>query len=144
VVLLDENDRVLLLRFRDGARTWWCTPGGGIEPGETAEQSAVRELREETGLESVELGPRIWTRRHLGTYQGRPFDQAEQIYFARVTSFEARPAPAAIGEGFDAIRWWTLEELSASTEDVAPRNLAEGIRSLLADGLPATPIDVGV
>ena len=47
VLLLDEADRVLLVRFHDGERSWWCTPGGGIEPGESAVEAARRELHEE-------------------------------------------------------------------------------------------------
>ena len=95
------------------------------------------------GLDLIEQGPCIWTRRHVGTYQGRPFDQAERIYLARVRSFDPRPAPAALNEGFDAIRWWTLDQLKASTEDVAPRKLGDGIRALLVDSLPETPFDIG-
>jgi 8-oxo-dGTP pyrophosphatase MutT (NUDIX family) len=145
VILLDEHDRVLLVRHRDGPRWWWCAPGGAIEPGESEQDAAVRELREETGLASVDPGPCIWTRRHRGTYQGQPFDQSERIYLARVATFEPQAlAGEAAAEGFDAIRWWTMAELTASVEEFAPRTLADRLRSLLTDGPPATPIDVGV
>lgn len=80
ILLVDEADRVLLVRFWDGDRSWWCTPGGGIEPGETDGAAALREIREELGGESIEFGPCIWTRRHIGVFRGRPFDQCERIY----------------------------------------------------------------
>ncbi|MGH2449007.1 MAG: NUDIX domain-containing protein, partial [Chloroflexota bacterium] len=51
VVLLDE-ERILLARHvRSDGHSYWVLPGGAVEPGETAEQAARREVLEETGLE---------------------------------------------------------------------------------------------
>jgi 8-oxo-dGTP pyrophosphatase MutT (NUDIX family) len=54
---------VLLFRFsyKRGAlagRTYWATPGGGLEEGDTFEQAAIRELKEETGLHVDTIGPK--------------------------------------------------------------------------------------
>lgn len=145
VLLLDEADRVLLVRFWDCDRSWWCTPGGGIEPGETDEAAALREIREELGNNSVELGPCIWTRRHIGVFRGRPFDQRERILLGRVAAFEPRPSPEALREhGPDDIRWWTLDELAKSTEEFAPRRLLTLTLDIVRTGPPERPIDVGV
>ncbi|MCK4452291.1 MAG: NUDIX domain-containing protein, partial [Anaerolineae bacterium] len=46
----DEEGRILLLRRSDGDNLWGL-PGGGIELGERAADAAVREVREEIGLE---------------------------------------------------------------------------------------------
>jgi 8-oxo-dGTP pyrophosphatase MutT (NUDIX family) len=46
----DEGGRILLLQRGDGDDLWGF-PGGGIEPGERAAEAAVREVREEIGLE---------------------------------------------------------------------------------------------
>ena len=54
VVLQDAGGRVLLFRARLASRSqehWWELPGGGIEPGESYQQTVVRELAEETGLQ---------------------------------------------------------------------------------------------
>ncbi|GAA1903663.1 hypothetical protein GCM10009716_12050 [Streptomyces sodiiphilus] len=42
-----RRERLLLVRVR--SRGCWELPGGGIEPGESPRQAAVREVREETG-----------------------------------------------------------------------------------------------
>jgi 8-oxo-dGTP pyrophosphatase MutT (NUDIX family) len=46
--------RVLLVRSKDGAH--WVLPKGHIEPGETARQAAVREVREESGVVGEVVG----------------------------------------------------------------------------------------
>jgi len=145
VLLLDEADRLLLVRFRDGDRWWWCTPGGGIERGESELAAAVRELHEELGDAPIEIGPCIWTRRHIGVFRGQPFDQSERIYLGRVPAFAPQPSPAALREhGPEDIRWWTADEVASSSEEFAPRRLPRLLRDLLADGPPAEPINVGV
>ena len=56
-VVCMRNDAVLLIRRRTSPRLGeWSLPGGRIEPGETAVAAALRELREETGVEAEILG----------------------------------------------------------------------------------------
>ena len=43
------RERILLTRRTDNGR--WCLPGGAVEAGESVEETCVREVREETGLE---------------------------------------------------------------------------------------------
>lgn len=52
-VLLDEGRRALLVRRREEPHAgMWCLPGGFAELGETIDQAALRELREETGVQA--------------------------------------------------------------------------------------------
>lgn len=50
-----EDGRVALIKRVRAGRTYYLFPGGGVEEGETAEQAAIREAREELGVD-VELG----------------------------------------------------------------------------------------
>lgn len=146
-VVLDD-DHVLLVRFDFGDRVVWATPGGGIEMGESDEHAIRRELVEEAGLEDFELGPLVWTRTHHVPLGGGRWDgQAERYYLVRTPSFE--PSPRLTWEdlreeGVTAVRWWTLDEMEATEALFAPRRLPLLVRSLLRDGPPAEPLDVGI
>ena len=45
-----RDDAILMVRVLIDGRSWWTLPGGGVEPGETDEHAALRELQEETQL----------------------------------------------------------------------------------------------
>lgn len=57
-LIVDEQQRVLLLRHDYRREGQWGLPGGQVKGGESLEEGLARELREETGLK-VEVGPII-------------------------------------------------------------------------------------
>ena len=51
-VIFDKNrEKILLTRREDNNQ--WCLPSGGMEPGESASETCIREVEEETGLQVI-------------------------------------------------------------------------------------------
>ena len=55
VVLLNKDNKVFVAKRIDNPSNYWQMPQGGIDPGETHHQAAIRELYEETSIKSVSL-----------------------------------------------------------------------------------------
>lgn len=143
VVLLDPDDRVLLVSHApDATRRVWTAPGGGLEPGEAPEAGALRELAEEIGVD-VPIGPWVWRRRVTFSFRSVWIDQDERWFLAR-TAHRIDPADAPLDDaGAVAARWWSVEDLRATDQDIAPAALAHHLAILLRDGPPPHPVDVG-
>nr|WP_246246799.1 NUDIX domain-containing protein [Isoptericola sediminis] len=140
VIVLDGAGRALLVRGHDAddpTRSWWFTVGGGIDAGETEEQAALRELREEAGLE---LGPAdlegpVMTRAGLFHFFAETCRQDEVFFVARV---EDGHEPTDHGwtdverDVLDEMRWLSADDLRAETREVFPRVLPDLLDHLVA------------
>jgi ADP-ribose pyrophosphatase YjhB (NUDIX family) len=147
LILLDNADRLLLVRFEDSSRqvSWWAAPGGALKPGESHEAALKREILEETGHHLLEPVSWIWTREHVFELAGQRYRQRERFYSTRTDSFEPVSQGLEPDEKayFRSMRWWTLAELDATSDELSPRELPRLIRRLVEEGLPPQPINVG-
>ena len=141
VVLDAERGETLLVQFGNELTTWWTSPGGGVDPGESDEDAVRRELAEECGLDDAPVGPLLWQREHR--FAGMPGwgGQRERHYLVRVARFEPVPRVDLALEGVRDVRWWPVAGLDELT--LRPGRLAEYLADLLARG-PREPFDAGV
>ena len=139
VIILDEDGRVLLVRGHDAdapERHWWFTIGGGIDPGETPHEAAVREVFEETGLvisvDDLE-GP-VLERSAIFDFAREHCRQDEVFFCTRVANGAAlsRLGWTELESNFiDEVSWLSVRELRTVGEEVFPRNLADYVEALL-------------
>lgn len=144
-LLLSPQAELLLIKIIEpkSKRTFWLTPGGGIDPGESPTAGLRREVFEETGLLNFEIGPEVWQREHKFTWDGQVILQHERYYVVRVHRFEPTVdyLPDQMEQAtFGGFGWWTAQAISQSAEDFAPHGLGVLLRSLIQEGLPSRPI----
>lgn len=155
VVLLDPDGRLLLFATIDPTMpetgTWWELPGGGMEPGETVAQTAVREIAEETGfaLTPEQVEPTAW--RRTTTYLRRHVRTLQHEHVVVVRLDEAAPVPAAAGRTPEELteyighRWWTPDRVrraGAEGERFFPGRLPELLGPVLAGATLDEPFEL--
>jgi 8-oxo-dGTP pyrophosphatase MutT (NUDIX family) len=141
VVLADASGRVLLFHVLTPEQApdgWWELPGGGIDPGETYLEAAVREIREETGLvlDPARVGPPAWRRDSTWRSRGKRRLQHEVVVLARVP--QDKPVIVDGGRTLEEIedyvdaRWWPVDEIGRSPVRFYPSRLPELLPRFLA------------
>jgi 8-oxo-dGTP pyrophosphatase MutT (NUDIX family) len=137
VILLNAAHQILLIRYvtqrGELPFVFWATPGGGVEPGESDNQAARRELIEELGLDLPLAGP-IHSVTSEFVHEGVPTASTDVFFLGHcprsdLTLGFASPAELAAMTGF---RWWSIDEIESAAETIFPVDLAEILRAKAA------------
>ena len=151
--VFDPSQRLLLIRYqaqrevsasKPGVRSFWFTPGGGLEPGETAREAAARELHEETGLR-VPIGAEVAYRTDDVTLFKTPVCVVERYFLVQAptdlldTSLLAQTESDAVLE----VKWWPLQDLILTDDCVEPPGVVALAQRLACGDLPARPVNLG-
>lgn len=152
LVVRDTLGRILLFHTHEPAAPelgdWWELPGGGIDPGETYRQAAVRELWEETGItvSDSQIGTPTWTRDGSFRHRNRRHLQHEVVVEVQLAS----PGPDIDDhnrldyerEDYFDFRWWPIPRVLASTERFYPRSLPRLLPGFLNGETITEPLEV--
>jgi len=128
--LFDAEGRVLLVRHTYG-RLNWELPGGGAEPGESPDETAVREIREETGLD-VEIDRLTGAYYEVGPRPGHAHGPILHFVFLVRARGAGEPVAVAKPPEIDDVGWWSLDSLPTPISDFTERRVRDA-----ASGAPA-------
>lgn len=128
--MFDGEPHLAMIATRGGTR--WGLPKGALDAGETAEQAALREVREETNLRAEIIGPlesiEYWFRVSDGTIHKRV-----DFFLMRFLDGDLRPQL----EEVDAVEWVPLEEAVRRASFDSERKVIEDVRRRWESSEPA-------
>lgn len=149
VLLIDSRNHVLLFEGigRGDYPRLWFPPGGRLEPDESYEQAALREVWEETGLRGIQLEACVWHRNIVFRWADELIDSRERWFVARVETLdiEGHINPNVL-ERQDTLgyRWWSQPEIQQASELIfVPRALGPLLAPLLEGNYPVRPLELG-
>lgn len=123
IMVVNEQHEIALLKQLYQSDTYWTYVAGFIKPGETAEETAVREVKEELGLVVEQLD-------YAGTYW---FAQREQLMHGFIG--HVRKAPFALSVEVDEAEWVSIEEAPSRMFPDRPGNCQHPIYRLYLESL---------
>ena len=128
VVYRLQGDTPLFLLIRDSYANWGF-PKGHLEPGERADEAAMREVREETGLQALALRGVIDTIDWYFRFRGRLIHKVCHFYLMQTDEVDTAPQRA---EGITACQWVGFEEAEAEVSYATARQVLRRARVMIA------------
>ena len=105
VVYRVDNGIPLFLILTSNKRGVWCLPKGLIEENEDEVTTAMREVREETGVSRVKLRGKVGQIKYQFGFRAKTFDKTVHFFL-----FETDQADAKVGTEHDAMEWVPYEK----------------------------------
>ena len=107
--LVVRENKILMVKHKFGEDEWYCSPGGGIEKGETPEQAAIRELQEECNVSGVIIKK---TSEYADPYDDANFFYTFHIDIGSQTPYLGYDPEESKTHSLVEVRWIALDELS--------------------------------
>lgn len=105
--LIKNDDQYLLVQEnQESARGLWNLPAGHVDKGESLEEAALRETKEETGFDVRLIA-------HLALYHEAASKSVKHVYSAEVTGGELKPQEGEILQ----VKWLTFEEIQSIQDE---------------------------
>jgi len=109
----------------------WALPKGQIDAGEISEQTALREISEETGVSGRSLG-KLGDVRYTFTWEGERVYKVVSFFLVRYESGKLGEIPAAFRHEVEEVRWLPLDDAPRVLAYRGERQMAEKALSVLA------------
>jgi 8-oxo-dGTP pyrophosphatase MutT (NUDIX family) len=155
VLLLNDNNELLLMSVDDPKTTtvegkyngrFWDLIGGEIEPGESVQEAAIREVFEETGIakEQIELGPIVWFGEFDLVLAGKPTHLKQKFMVAKTKQKDVslcnltEPEQAVV----EKLAWFSLEQIINSDEIIYPVVLPDYLPDIISGNYPDQPFEI--
>jgi 8-oxo-dGTP pyrophosphatase MutT (NUDIX family) len=130
-IIIDEQNQILLVSHHYPERDLWMPPGGGIEVSETSFDAAIREVKEETGLD-VKIKKLLWHVEEVSESRGQRF---VDYFLAEITG-----GTLSLGEDpelgdaqvLNDIKFFSRDEIK-KLENVYPSYIRDELWEILSD-----------
>jgi ADP-ribose pyrophosphatase YjhB (NUDIX family) len=142
VITINEQNQILLVSQHHETRNIWLPPGGTIEASETSSDAAIREVKEETGLD-VQIKKLLWHVEEVSESRGQRF---VDYFLAEITG-----GTLTLGEDpelgdaqvLNDIKFFSHEEIK-KLENVYPDYIRDELWEILSGGVVHNPYRIRV